>query len=107
MYKIAFYVPTSHVESVKNALFAKGAGKIGNYDCCAWQTIGTGQYRSLDGSNPYNGTIGTLETVEEYQVEMVCEDHLLHDILRELIRVHPYETPAYSAHKIIQLNEDQ
>lgn len=47
MYKITFYVPESHLESVKTALFDQGAGKIGHYDCCAWQAEGIGQYRPL------------------------------------------------------------
>jgi structural hemagglutinin/hemolysin toxin protein RtxA len=105
MHKITFYVPESHLDAVKSALFAKGAGKMGNYDCCAWQVRGAGQYRPLVGSNPYHGEIHQIETLTEFQVEMVCEDHLLQEVLRELLRVHPYETPAYSAWKIVQLNE--
>lgn len=105
MYKIAFYVPKSHLERTKNALFAKGAGKIGPYDCCAWQTLGTGQYRPLVGSQPYQGKQDKIENAPEYLVELVCEDNLLKIILQELVRVHPYETPAYSAWKIITLED--
>ena len=97
MYKITFYVPDTHLELVKNALFAKGAGKIGPYDQCAWQTAGEGQYRPLENSHPYQGTPHKVETVKEYLVEMVCGDQLIHDVLAELITVHPYETPAYAA----------
>jgi hypothetical protein len=100
MYKIYFYVPESHLESVKNAVFAKGAGKIGNYDCCAWQTLGVGQFRALAGSHPAIGTQFILEQVKEYKVETVCEDYLLEDVLQALIDEHPYETPAYGYCKI-------
>ena len=100
MYKITFYAPEDHVEKIKNALFVKGAGKIGNYDHCAWQTLGTGQYRSLSGSHPHVGSIGQIETVKEYLVEIVCEEACLQTVLDELIRVHPYETPAYATWKI-------
>lgn len=100
MYKITFYVPEEHLELVKNALFLKGAGKIGNYECCAWQTLGTGQYRPLSGSQPYLGSKEQIEKVKEYLVEMVCEDCCLQAVLNELIRIHPYETPAYTVWKI-------
>ena len=100
MYKITFYVPEDHLEKIKDALFTKGAGKIGNYDHCAWQTLGTGQYRPLAGSYPYLGYEGQIKTVKEYLVEMVCEEACFQTVLDELIRVHPYETLAYAAWKI-------
>jgi structural hemagglutinin/hemolysin toxin protein RtxA len=101
MYKLTFYVPESHLEAVKNALFAKGAGRIGNYDCCAWQTLGTGQYRPLKGSKPFLGQVDEIEKIPEYLVEMVCEDALLDEVMQELLRVHPYDTPAYGSWKIL------
>lgn len=104
MYKISFYVPENDLEKVKNALFNKGAGKVGPYDHCCWQTLGKGQFRPLEGSQPTIGSKHTVETVEEYLVEMVCEDNILNGVLAELLKVHPYETPAYSAWKI-QIHE--
>lgn len=101
MYKIAFYVPEDHLEIVKNALFAKGAGKVGQYDNCCWQTLGKGQFRPLAGSHPTIGSTNRVETVEEFLVEMVCAGDLLKEVLAELVAIHPYETPAYSAWKII------
>lgn len=100
MYKITFYVPESHLETVKNALFDKGAGIIGNYSRCAWQTKGTGQFKALADSQPHTGKQGQLETVDEYLVEMVCDDKHVNTVLAELINAHPYETPAYSAWEI-------
>ncbi len=73
MYKIYFYVPKSHLDKVKQAVFSKGAGKLGNYDNCAWQTLGTGQFRALDGSHPAIGEQNRLEHVQEYKVETVCK----------------------------------
>lgn len=95
MYKLSFYVPECHVDTVKAAVFATGAGKIGNYDCCCWQTLGVGQFRPLDGSAPYIGQKGTVEHVNEYKVELVCEDHIIKLALNALIESHPYEEPAY------------
>ena len=100
MYKITFYIPESHLEKVKNAMFTKGAGKIGNYDHYAWQTLGEGQYRPLENSSPHTGTQNKIETVKEYLVEMVCEDKYIDDVLAALVHSHPYETPAYAAWEI-------
>jgi hypothetical protein len=58
VYKLAFFVPDSHVEVVKAAVFAAGGGRIGDYDHCAWQVLGQGQFRPLDGSQPFSGKQG-------------------------------------------------
>ena len=55
MYKLCFYVPESHLEEVKEAVFAAGAGKMGDYDACAWQTAGQGQFRPGEGADPHIG----------------------------------------------------
>ena len=72
MYQINFYVPETHLEQVKNALFAQGAGRIGNYSHCAWQTKGQGQYCPLAGSKPFSGEQDKIMHETEYKVEMVC-----------------------------------
>lgn len=94
MYKLGFYVPESHLEAVKQALFAAGAGRIGNYDSCCWQCPGQGQFRPLAGSRPFLGKQGNIETVAEYRVEMVCAEHLLGKAVAALRAAHPYEEPA-------------
>lgn len=95
MYQLSFYVPESHLEAVKQAVFATGAGRIGNYDNCCWQVAGRGQFRALAGSDPYVGTQGELETVGEYKVELVCADELIRAAVAALRAAHPYEEPAY------------
>lgn len=100
MYLISFYVPEDHLETVKLALFNKGAGKMGNYDACAWQTPGQGQFRPLAGSTPFLGVTDTIETVPEFKVEMVCDAACLQSVLEELLAVHPYETPAHHAVRV-------
>ncbi|MFW5443477.1 MAG: NGG1p interacting factor NIF3 [Methylococcaceae bacterium] len=101
MYKLCFYIPETHVEQVKQALFDKGAGKIGLYDHCSWQVLGIGQFRPLEGSDPFLGTQHNIETVAEYKVEMVCEDGVVADVVKELIHTHPYQEPAYEIYQII------
>lgn len=95
MYKLAFFVPASHLEVVKAAVFAAGGGRIGDYDHCAWQTLGQGQFRPLDGSQPFLGQTGQVEVVEEWKVELVVADDLIVQVVAALKQSHPYQTPAY------------
>jgi hypothetical protein len=100
MYKLIFFVPVSHKELVKNAVFAAGAGKIGNYDCCSFESIGLGQFRALSGSNPYLGQQDILEKLEEYKVEMVCQSEHIKAAVAALVSSHPYETVAYEVYRV-------
>lgn len=93
-YKLCFYVPDSHTEQVKAAVFAAGAGRIGNYDCCSFQIRGQGQFRPLDGSDPFLGKQGEVERVSEDRVEMICDADHLQAALAALRDAHPYEEPA-------------
>ncbi|ABY96945.1 TPA: NGG1p interacting factor NIF3 [Pseudomonas putida] len=102
MYKLAFFVPASHVEVVKAAVFAAGGGRIGDYDHCAWQTLGQGQFRPLDGSQPFLGQTGQVEVVEEWKVELVVADGLVAQVVAALKQNHPYETPAYEVWQLAQ-----
>lgn len=97
LHKLCFYVPDTHVEAVKQAVFDAGAGRIGDYDCCAWQVAGEGQFRPLAGSDPFLGTHGEVSRVREFRVEMICTEALLDDAIAALRAAHPYEEPAYEA----------
>lgn len=93
---LIFYVPASHLAEVKDAVFSAGAGKLGNYDQCCWQVLGTGQFRPLPGSDPFLGQPGAIEHVDEYRVELVCADECVDSVIAALKQAHPYETPAYA-----------
>lgn len=103
MYKLTVYIPESHLESVKTALFAAGAGRIGHYDACSWEVKGEGQFRPLAGSQPFLGQHGCVETVAEFRVEMVVEDAVIHPVIAALKQSHPYETPAYDVIRVEDL----
>ncbi|MEZ5529661.1 MAG: YqfO family protein [Porticoccaceae bacterium] len=103
MYKLVFFVPEDHLEVVKNAVFAAGAGRIGDYEHCSWQVLGSGQFRPLEGSSPYIGKAHELTVVSEYRVELVCEDVLIVQAVRAMISAHPYEEPAYDVWKLADL----
>ncbi|MFW5802458.1 MAG: NGG1p interacting factor NIF3 [Verrucomicrobiota bacterium] len=95
VWKLCFYVPASHVEAVKDAVFGAGAGRLGNYDRCCWQSGGQGQFRPLSGSHPHLGERGRVHVEPEIKVEMLCRDECLETALAALKGVHPYETPAF------------
>lgn len=103
MYKLVFFVPESHLDAVKSAVFAVGVGRIGNYDCCAWQTRGEGQFRPLSGSKPFIGNTNELAVVAEYRVEMVCADDCIAEALKALRASHPYEEPAYDIWRLADI----
>ncbi|MGJ7459369.1 NGG1p interacting factor NIF3 [Halomonas sp. MA07-2] len=103
MYKLAFFVPMADAEAVKEAVFATGAGRIGDYEACCFETRGTGQFRPLAGAKPHIGQVGDLERLEELKVELVCEDHLIRDAVAALKAVHPYEEPAFDVWKLESL----
>jgi hypothetical protein len=104
MYKLIVFIPETHTEQVKTALFAAGAGRQGDYDCCAWQTLGQGQFRPLDGSKPFIGQQGDIETVAEYRVEMLCEEAQLKAVVSALREAHPYEEPAFEVIQLVDID---
>jgi hypothetical protein len=100
MYKLCFFVPEIDAEAVKAAVFAAGAGRIGDYDQCCWQVAGQGQFRPLEGSDPHIGSLNQVETVAELKVEMVCDDNLIREAVAALKKAHPYEEPAYEVWRL-------
>lgn len=103
MYKLCFYVPASHLEVVKEAVFAAGAGRIGNYQHCCWQVEGRGQFRPLAGSQPFLGQQDELERVSEFRVEMVLEPGRAAAVVEALRAAHPYEEPAFDLLACVEL----
>ena len=95
MLKLCVYIPQTHLESVKTALFAAGAGRQGDYQCCAWQTLGTGQFKPMAGSQPFIGEQDKIEYVPEYRVEMLLDESQKQSVISALREAHPYEEPAF------------
>jgi hypothetical protein len=104
-FTLVFYVPQDHAEAVKKAVFDAGAGRIGLYDSCSWECAGTGQFRPLQGSNPFIGRTGMLETVSELRIECVVKRDCLEGVLQALLSAHPYEQPAYHCHPVMTLED--
>ena len=93
--KLVIYIPTTHVEAVRAAICAAGAGFIGRYTDCTFGTEGMGTFRPLPGTHPYLGTIDQLEHVPEVRLETVVPKSRLDAVLNAVFAHHPYEEVAY------------
>jgi hypothetical protein len=100
MFKLHFFVPVDAKEAVKQALFEIGAGRYAHYDSCSFEVEGTGQFRPLEGADPYLGVVGEVERVREFKVEMICTDDLIEKAVATLKEVHPYEEVAYEVFRM-------
>ena len=98
-YQIVCYVPNEHVELVKSAMFAAGAGQFSGYRHCCWQTLGQGQFLPEHGSLPHIGSVGKTTTVEEGKLEMFCDQSVVTEVVDALKNAHPYEVPAFAVLK--------
>lgn len=94
--KLVVFVPTSHAELLREALFAAGAGSLGAYSECSFQQDGTGTFKPGISASPFIGSPdGPREAVAEVRIEFVAPMHLRHHITAALRRAHPYEEPAF------------
>lgn len=93
--KWVVFVPPANADSVRAAMFAAGAGQIGDYSQCSWSVGGTGEFLPEDGATPAIGTVGTVERVTEDRIEMVAPVSRRTAVLTGLRGAHPYEEPAF------------
>jgi len=103
MYKLNYFVPPEAKEKTKEALFNIGVGKFQNYESCSFETLGYGQFKPIGDANPYIGEVDQVEKVQEYKVEMICEDSLIKKAIEVLKKNHPYEEVAYEVIKLEDL----
>ncbi len=103
MDKLVVYVPQAEADALIDALAAAGAGRIGDYERCAWSTIGEGTFRPLAGANPTVGRVGDVERVPEARVEMVMPRHRRRAVIEALQATHSYEEPAYDVFELAAL----
>lgn len=96
------YVPAESREAVAAAMAAAGAGQIGDYSECAYWVEGTGQFLPGESAAPAVGSVGSLSTVPEARLEMVCSPSARHAVVAALRAAHPYEEPAYGVTGIRQ-----
>jgi dinuclear metal center YbgI/SA1388 family protein len=95
MGKWVVFVPADNADALREAMFAAGAGHIGDYSHCSWSVPGTGQFLPTEGASPAIGTVGSIERVPEDRVEVVAQTRLRAHVLAALRSAHPYEEPAF------------
>jgi hypothetical protein len=100
-YKIVVFTPGSHVEKIAKVMSESGAGKIGKYSGCSFRLEGRGTFKGEKGTNPYLGEKGKLETVDEIRLEMICSPENLNKTIDEMLKVHPYDEPAYDIYEVL------
>ena len=93
--QLVVYVPLEHVETVRNALFAAGAGGIGKYNEASFGLQGVGTFKPMEGANPFVGSVHSRESVEEIRLEVVLEQWKSRQVLQAMKQAHPYEEVAY------------
>lgn len=103
--KLVVFVPEDHAETVRQAMFAAGAGHIGNYDSCSFNAEGQGTFRALDGADPFVGAKGSLHSEPEVRIETICESHALNRIVKAMIDAHPYEEVAWDAYPLVNMHQ--
>jgi len=98
--KLVTFIPESHLEKVRSALFEAGAGVIGNYDHCGFTVAGQGSFSAGENANPYVGEIGKIHFEDEIRLEMALFSHLKRDVIKALIDAHPYEEVAFDLYHL-------
>jgi dinuclear metal center YbgI/SA1388 family protein len=103
--KLVTFCPPSYAGQVREAIINAGAGQIGNYDSCSYNTTGEGTFRALEGANPFVGEIGKIHTEAEIRIETIFPVHLENAVISELKKSHPYEEVAYDIYPLSNLHE--
>jgi hypothetical protein len=102
-YKLVWFVPRERLDATRDAVFAAGAGRIGNYSRCSWFTAGTGTFLGGEGSDPSVGEPGREERVGELRVETVVPAERAAEAVAALVAAHPYEEVAYELYPLAEL----
>ena len=95
------FVPREALDDVRAAVFAAGAGRIGEYERCSWYTAGTGTFLGGEGTSPTIGERGREERVAELRLETVFPEERQHDVVAALRAAHPYEEPAFDIYPLL------
>lgn len=98
--KLIIFTPQSHTEILMEALFAAGAGKIGNYTKASYRHLGIGTFLPGEGANPFAGQKNKFEEVIEERLEVIFPSEIQKNILDTISKVHPYETPAFDIYQL-------
>jgi hypothetical protein len=99
--KLVVFVPRESLDPVRDALFAAGAGRIGDYERCSWYTAGTGTFKGGAGTSPSVGESGREERVSELRLETVFPEERQEDVVAALRAAHPDEEPSFDVYPLL------
>jgi hypothetical protein len=105
VHKLVWFVPEDALEATRDAVFAAGAGRIGDYERCSWYTAGTGTFLAREGADPSIGEVGKEERVRELRVETVVPVARTAAVVLALVDAHPYEEVAFELYAIVDLEQ--
>ncbi len=98
--KLVTFVPVDFADKVREAVFSAGAGVIGNYDSCSYNTTGTGTFRAGEDATPFVGEKGSVHSEQEVRVETILPEYEKNRVVEALIKAHPYEEVAYDLYQL-------
>jgi hypothetical protein len=99
--KLVVFVPADALDSVRDALFEAGAGRIGDYERCSWYTEGMGTFVGGESTDPTVGKSGREERVPELRLETVFPADRHGEVVAALRAAHPYEEPAFDVYELV------
>jgi len=102
--KLVWFVPEAALDVTRDAVFAAGAGHIGDYERCSWYAMGTGTFLAREGADPAIGDVGREERVPELRVETVVPAERAQAVVRALVDAHPYEEVAFELYEIADVD---
>jgi dinuclear metal center YbgI/SA1388 family protein len=104
--KLVVFCPRSHAEKVRSNMLDAGAGHIGNYSHCSFNTDGRGSFKAGEGADPYVGEIGKIHFEEEVRIETVVPKWMISRVISAMLQAHPYEEVAYDIYPLINKSEN-
>ncbi len=99
--KLVVFVPPEALDAVRDAIFAVGAGRIGDYERCSWYVEGTGTFMGGESTSPTVGERGREERVRELRLETVFPEERQDEVVAALRGAHPYEEPAFDVYPLL------
>lgn len=104
--KLTVFCPNDHAETVRNSLFNSGAGQLGNYDNCSFNTPGEGTFRAMDEAKPFVGKKGEIHREKEVKIEVIIPKYATNKAISSMLKTHPYEEVAYDVISINNTNNN-
>jgi hypothetical protein len=104
-HKLVWFVPEDALDATRDAVFAAGAGRIGDYTRCSWYAAGTGTFEGSEGTDPTVGQAGREERATEFRVETVVPAERTREVVAALIAAHPYEEVAFDLYPLADPDE--